>query len=347
MIEKGAHVKNIRYATTGALALALVLGGVAWGARGGGGGGGGGGRGGGGGSHGGGGGKGGGTGGGGGKTGGGKSGGTTTPGGAGGSGKFNFGPVGGKGGVRSTARPGMADWGGMSEDVRVSCTPADFIRGWHVAGVFLTPLKEQLEKVFPPEEDVLAGTPDLRKMYEVSAGKVPFRRVSVQPHVVNLLPMLSAKDMAVEDRLPVVYAVTWVESTEDRPAVLHLGTFNAFKAWVNGKPAGDRSEIPVDGSLASAPDKSLDIALEKGANVILLRLLWKGEGLDFWAFLADDEKRPLTRAKRVKFLTGPPPPSKEKPAAGAGAPADPNAPPAGGNPPADRPAAPADVPPAE
>jgi tetratricopeptide (TPR) repeat protein len=160
--------------------------------------------------------------------------------------------------------------------------PLAFLSLWQVVGPFENERGGGFEAVYGPEDDqkeaAAAGKlflPDPRKSYPGKVRPVSFRKLPGSPVAgkVDLDALFRPNDEAL------AYALTYVESDQDQPAALRLGTDEGYRLWVNGALAGShdvRRPVRFD-------QEAVGIRLEKGWNQLLLKVT---EAKGSWGFQA-------------------------------------------------------------
>lgn len=154
------------------------------------------------------------------------------------------------------------------------------IDAWWVMGPFEAANQDAWDRAEAPEKEV-----DLTK--EVRAGRRTLRWQPVQSGdadgIVDLDTRISPNDYVF------AYAFAEVHVTKAREAVLHCGSDDGIRIWVNGElihtkfvPRG----VTVD-------EDSVKIQLKEGKNTILVKVCELGGGWAFHARLEDGQQRPL------------------------------------------------------
>jgi hypothetical protein len=154
-----------------------------------------------------------------------------------------------------------------------------FVTYWMLAAPFDNTDGIPFETVYPPERGV-----DLKATYEGKGGKKFGWKEYVHQEKPGLAnpDKLGIVDLNKEiDKLKGVtgYAFTVVESPEEQPAEIRIGTFNAVKIFLNGKMLFDREEyhhgMQADQYIARG-------TLKKGRNEILIKL-YQNQQTESWA----------------------------------------------------------------
>jgi hypothetical protein len=116
----------------------------------------------------------------------------------------------------------------LSDDVLTKFRPGAvhcFLRTWRVIGPFPNAAEVGHNTVYPVEQEPVA----LSAQYSGAGGKVPWRLVTSERDKVDLASVFTG------DQLGVAYAVCWVESPQQKAALLEIGSNDGFKVWVNRK----------------------------------------------------------------------------------------------------------------
>lgn len=145
-----------------------------------------------------------------------------------------------------------------------------FLTEWSIAGPFDNTALKGFDTVYAPEKAI-----DLSATYEGKEGPVTWKKVATTDEygVLNIAKQLSPFKGAV------MYATTTFDSDKARPVEFRLGTPNAWKLWVNGKPIFARDEYHRGVQL---DQYSVKADLKKGQNVILLKVC-QNEQTEEWA----------------------------------------------------------------
>ena len=121
------------------------------------------------------------------------------------------------------------------------------------------PLSAEPEAPCPPEHD-----PDPARPAAVADGAaaLPWRRLATGPHGhVNFWEMFYANHISV-------YALTYVQSPDERTATLLIGGDDQVRVWFNGRPIHETTK-PNDGPWALDP---VPVTLRAGRNTILVKV---------------------------------------------------------------------------
>jgi len=186
---------------------------------------------------------------------------------------------------------------GLPEEVRYAFRrrflsgPNTFVLAWRVLGPFPNPDGKGHAAVYPPETESV----DLAKTYEVVGGKARWRFHKATAREVDLARLFEPREHVV------AYAVCWVYSESELPAVVELGSDDGCKLWVNRKLVLDRPELR---SAAPGQDR-VPVVLRKGWNEFLLKVDQAGSEWQFFFELVDREGRGLL--DRLTLSTVPPP----------------------------------------
>jgi hypothetical protein len=110
-----------------------------------------------------------------------------------------------------------------------------FIKDWLIIGPFGDKSGGGHGKVFPPERAVV----DLQGRYDGSKGRVRWKAYHGHKGRINLLEACALRPE--DGRDAVAYAVCWVKSDKDRPAILATGSDDGIKVWINNKIVLDKA----------------------------------------------------------------------------------------------------------
>ncbi len=148
--------------------------------------------------------------------------------------------------------------------------PLGFLTQFYVVGSFDNEGKSGCGTDFGPE----AGALSLTAVYPAQGRDLSWRKLSVAPTdgYVDLSSAVSPRKEAV------VYALTFLEATEEAKVELGVGTSGAFKLWVNGAQAAtaDRYNLP-------RPDQArVAVRLRKGMNRVMLKVCQESGPLGFY-----------------------------------------------------------------
>lgn len=145
-----------------------------------------------------------------------------------------------------------------------------FLTAWRFIGPFDNVGLKGFDTVYPPEEKL-----DFAAKYEGQKGEVAWDKISTEQEfgIVNL-----AKDVAPY-KGAAMYLTTEFHSPTARSVEFRLGTPNAWKLWVNGKPLFGRDEYHRGMAVDQYRVRG---ELKAGANTILLKLC-QNEQTEDWA----------------------------------------------------------------
>jgi hypothetical protein len=134
-----------------------------------------------------------------------------------------------------------------------------FLMKWHVIGPFDNSGRAGFETVFPPEKEIRLGA-----TYEGKTGPAkwqPFESTDDYGKLDFNKPLGPQKEVTA-------YAVTTIDSPEERDAELRLGCKNAWKVWLNGELLFGRDEYHRGQQM---DQYKLKCRLRKGANTVLVK----------------------------------------------------------------------------
>lgn len=142
---------------------------------------------------------------------------------------------------------------------------------WLIVGPFDNTDKAGYAKTYAPEEKV-----DLTAALTGKADKPVkwFEHVTGEPLGTVDLNKAVGKNMGA-----VAYCYAVVESPEERPAQIRVGSWNAVKVYLNGKPVFAHEEYHHGSDVDQYVAK---VTLQKGRNEILLKVC-QNEQTEFWA----------------------------------------------------------------
>ena len=176
------------------------------------------------------------------------------------------------------------------DDAEKEAAALGFIRDWFVCGPFDNEAEAGYKAVYGPEKEF-----SLDKEYEGKHGKNRFFQSAARARFGNV-------DLSQLFRLSTdvcAYAAAVVRSDSTRPVAIRLAADGATKVWVNGKSVLESDcyrNMGFDQDVAGA-------VLEKGWNVILVKVCQKGGGEDTknlqdltWVFsirLTEPDGKPL------------------------------------------------------
>ncbi|CAN5552385.1 hypothetical protein BH10PLA2_BH10PLA2_08550 [soil metagenome] len=149
----------------------------------------------------------------------------------------------------------------------------NFVQSWSLIGPFDNSKGKGFDKAYPPETGV-----DLQATYEGKKGST----IRWTPGVtVDPFGMVDLNKQVGKHMGAVAYAFAEVESTEARPVQIRVGSNNAVKIYLNGKPLFAREEyhhgIEMDQYVGQGE-------LKAGKNQLLLKVC-QNEQTDSWAQL--------------------------------------------------------------
>lgn len=155
---------------------------------------------------------------------------------------------------------------------------AGFLRSWKVIGPFPNPDEKGIDTAFPPERGL-----DFAAEYDGKVGPVKWKEFATPAEngLVNL------NDAVGDHPEAVAYATTEFRSKEARDAEVRLGSFVAFKLWVNGEMVLFRG----DAFTGMKPDHYVaKVKLKPGANTILVKFAQdvpppQLKPMNYWRFM--------------------------------------------------------------
>ena len=150
--------------------------------------------------------------------------------------------------------------------------PLGFLHKWWVIGPFDNERGGGFSTTYGAEED---QRPDASISHQGKNRKVSWRKVPTTPLTgwMDLDVLMYPRDQAL------AYALTFVHSERSAEAVIHLGSDEGYKVWVNGEEVASRDIH----RLMRFDQDILGIHLQKGWNSILLKVT---EAEDQWEFRA-------------------------------------------------------------
>lgn len=145
-----------------------------------------------------------------------------------------------------------------------------FLTEWRVIGPFDNKEEKGYAVIYPPEELL-----DLQGEYDGQLGKVRWEPISTTDDfgIIDIASQIS------NHKGSLMYLTTTFSSTDDRTVEIRLGTPNAWKLWVNGRPVFEREEYHRSSQM---DQYRIPAEFRSGANVILLKLC-QNEQTQEWA----------------------------------------------------------------
>ncbi len=155
-------------------------------------------------------------------------------------------------------------------------------RFWHVIGPFDNSEGKGFGTVYAPEQGI-----DLGASYEWEGGRAVWQRVGVgSTGYVDLRRLFRPSDYRC------AYALCHVALSHDTNAVIHLGSDDGAKVWVEG-----RLVFELDITRGAEPDQNtIDAVLRKGRVPILLKVVNRRGSWGFYFRVTDEEGRALRGA---------------------------------------------------
>lgn len=167
-----------------------------------------------------------------------------------------------------------------------------FIREWMVIGPFdllmqgtdERPVPPGFEKQYPPEQEI-----DFTRKYQGKSGEVAWKKVAAAADgYLDLRAHITPSDRAI------AYALTYIESPEQMPAQIALGSNDGARVWLNG----DLVHSLHKGRLAQPDEDIIDVQLKPGLNCLLVKVENLGRDWGLYVRLPDP-------ASRLRFTTTP------------------------------------------
>ncbi|GEM_PF-4084254 len=157
-----------------------------------------------------------------------------------------------------------------------------YLRDWMVLGPFPNPEDKGLTEELPPETKI-----DLNGRYNGINGEVQWQPYYSGAAYVDLASICSAKDPAL------AYAHVYVQSPNDRPAVLHLGASEGVCILLNYRQVFMRS-----GLRTAVPDQHIvPVRLQSGWNSLLLKISHLRGPWGFYLEITDPTGKPIPELK--------------------------------------------------
>ncbi|MDR1281607.1 MAG: hypothetical protein LBK99_12385 [Opitutaceae bacterium] len=153
------------------------------------------------------------------------------------------------------------------------------VGSWNVLGPWRTGTTDpetRLARVWPGEEDAIAGDDNPNTRYPGPDGPLDWRRV-LQAGERGFIDF--ARDLGAGEN-SVVYAQRRIESDKNRVVRMRFGVDYAFRVWVNGRvilTVDAAHGVPRPGAFL------VDVPLRRGENVIAIKALPGSKGFGFWA----------------------------------------------------------------
>ncbi|MEK7867658.1 MAG: hypothetical protein AAB434_13335, partial [Planctomycetota bacterium] len=191
-----------------------------------------------------------------------------------------------------------ADWQGRAE-IRVTATPDDGTPAefgvkvrtatlaiealpWCIVGPFSNRDRGGFATAYAPETE-----DDWSKEFEGATGKV--RAFDVAPPGLVALDHVDFLPLFPPGEWLVAYARIHVESPDERPAQLRLGSDDTITAWWNHQQV-----IAKDVYRPAAPDQEvIPITLRKGDNVLVMKVCQGGGGWEYFCRITDPVGRSM------------------------------------------------------
>jgi len=154
----------------------------------------------------------------------------------------------------------------VSEALKQVQLTMSYLTQWQVTGPYRQEGKDYaalFDIVFPAETEGAPG---------VNWKALPAGTDQQRPFVLDLLKAVGGEQC-------VAYVRTWVNSAQDQPAVLHLGTDDGVKAWLDGKQV---YALNVARPLQPGSDK-VPLTLHAGWNRLVMKLTQNNLGWEFTA----------------------------------------------------------------
>jgi hypothetical protein len=136
------------------------------------------------------------------------------------------------------------------------------VKDWLMLGPFVDASKGGHGKVFPPERDAV----DLKREYDGRKGKIRWKEYHSKQDRIDLLHACGVS--LYDSRGVVAYAVCWVKSDKDRPAILATGSDDGIKVWINRKIVHDKAAARV----AAPNSERTPVRLQTGWNEVLVKI---------------------------------------------------------------------------
>jgi hypothetical protein len=151
-----------------------------------------------------------------------------------------------------------------------------FIKEWNLIGPFDAPDMAYLYTAYPPEKEIA-----LKKKYRGKNNQMlEWKRIQAEESgFINLQKLLEPKEQTI------AYCLTYVFSPEDRTAQLLIGSDDGVRIWLND------NLIHTNPAYRGAyPDQDrILVALKKGWNKLLVKVLQGGGGWGFYVRFIDPE----------------------------------------------------------
>ncbi len=164
--------------------------------------------------------------------------------------------------------------------------------GWRVIGPFDGNRAEGLEKVYPPEEGPPEEGIDLNSVHGGRGGRL-VRWLPIEPAAISEDGYFDLSRALGPCENATAYAFTGVHVPVDTRAVLHLGSDDGVKVWLNGELIHTHNI-----HRGSAPGQDvIPLDLKAGRNVFLLKISNDDGGWGFHFELKDDVGGPVPGLK--------------------------------------------------
>ncbi len=151
-----------------------------------------------------------------------------------------------------------------------------FVSSWMIAGPFDNREEKGFAVAYVPETEITAGGPDLGSEYDgMDAKKVRWQAIETSDDfgVVDIAGQIE------NFKGSVMYATAVWTSSSEQTLQVRLGTPNAWKLWVNGKPVFEREEYHRSSQM---DQYAVPISLQAGRNTIALKICQNEQTQD-WA----------------------------------------------------------------
>ncbi|MCJ7679115.1 MAG: hypothetical protein MUP70_00170, partial [Candidatus Aminicenantes bacterium] len=159
----------------------------------------------------------------------------------------------------------------------VSPVSRRFIRDWNLIGPFDAPDMSYLQTVYPPEREI-----DPEKSYQGKTGPVSWGIIHAPEN-----GFIRLEDSVQPSERGLIYALSYVLSSEERDALMKIGSDDGVRIWIN------EDLVHTNPAYRGAyPDQdTLSVHLTKGWNRILIKVLQGAGGWGFYARFVDPDGR--------------------------------------------------------
>jgi hypothetical protein len=147
-----------------------------------------------------------------------------------------------------------------------------FITRWHVAGPFDNAETKGFHEKYPPEKGV-----DLKAVYEGPKGEIRWKEHTTE----DLMGIVDLNKLLGEQKGVLAYAFAEINSPEERPVELRVGSNNAVRLFLNRKEIYFRHEYHHGMRMDQHVGRG---TLKKGRNEILVKVC-QNEQTEKWATL--------------------------------------------------------------